>query len=622
MDFKDWKKTKEDKHGVEMAHPKGHSMYILYKGVPAIQREALKRLPLAKGGEVKGIHKSSMDVERPDTSKSWNEKRMAGRSVAGDAVSDVVPNRLNPDREEKQNNQKQNQKAKDEHHRVLGEMKAQPNPKLKGLAHGGMAHYDQGTDDHPVSADDAKPQPPVVVNVGQPSTAAQQGSTNVGVQQPNVQRQNPNVLLPNGSMSAPGAAQTGQQAIQEQQEIDTAKAKAMVPIEQAKLQAQTQQAQQDQDNINALRTHADTMAQNFHAMKDIDPKAYLNNMSAPSKVATGLGLFLGGFSVPFGGHNFAADFLNKNIDRDIDAQKTNNENQKTIWGAYNQLYGNQNIASSMAKKSMADIYSNQVDQLAATLGTPQAYANAQKLKAALAITGNKAILEAQGNLKYSQNNPTEQSPQSRSLQPGQVGSAPGPGIIPASTGAQDQQPQEKPLLPKDDYADSPLLEPGAQNILNGRQTGSPSDRQNYPEAFKQYTQAQQADTILDQLHDVMGNLGHAAKEGGTTGYIRRHDPSATIPVVGHALSNMFIQPASDTQNNREYDSNKTRLVSDIANALRGTNVGGEAIQKIVDDNTPEHGDTPKMIAQKERNIRIFIKNSVPKSLLKDWKLSK
>ena len=201
-------------------------------------------------------------------------------------------------------------------------------------------------------------------------------------------------------MSGPAVAQIGQQANIDQAKIDAAKAQALVPIEQAKLQAQRDQAISDQNNINALKTHADNLAQNLN---NIDPKEYLKNMSAPAKVATGLGLFLGGFSTPFGGTNFAADFLNKNIDRDIAAQQANNEKQRTIWGAYKDLYGDQNIASAMAKASMADVYSSQAAKIAAQLGTPQAYANLAKVQADTTAIRNKAILDGSGLIRFTPN---------------------------------------------------------------------------------------------------------------------------------------------------------------------------------------------------------------------------
>lgn len=624
LDLSKFKKVSEDKQSATMKHDDGHTMIISVKSLPKIQQEALKRLPLYEGGELKGVHTSSSDTEKPSKNARMPkaEKSMAGESKAGEHIrsNDIKSGG--------------NEKAKAEHTRVLGEMKSLPNPKLQGLAKGGhvegcqcaQCFADGGEADTDASDSSTPSQPPVVVNVGQPSSpqqvspAATQAAIPVNVQKPNVPQQNPNVLLPNGSMSAPGAAQTGQEAIQGQQQIDSAKAKAMVSVEQARLRAVQLNAQQDQNNINALKTHADNLAANI---KNIDPDAYRKNMSAPDKVATGLGLFLGGFSVPFGGQNFAADFLNKQIDRDIQGQIQNNEKQKTIWGAYNTLYGDQNVASNMAKVSMADAYKDQIDQVAAKLGTPQALVNAQKLKAGLAVTQNKAILDASGNLSNTQNMPSRNQINnngSNNVAPPQGG----PNIrqISAPSNSSDNTPKAKSLIPSDDYADSPLLTPDAQGKLDSMQFGSPQQRANYPKALDQYTQAQQADTVLGQLHEVHQQLFKDAKEGGTAGYLRRHDPSASIPLAGHALSQMFIQPATDNQTNRDYDTNKTRIVSDIANALRGTNVSGGDIQRIVDDNTPEHGDTPKMVAQKERNIRVFIKNSVPKSLLKNEHMSK
>lgn len=306
-------------------HPKGHTIIIAVKSLPKIQQEALKRLPLAEGGEVK--------------LKDHSRKNFAD---AGAVTSD--------------------------------------------------------------DSDSSPSQAPVVVNVGQPqqSPTNVQSAAPVDVQNPNVNPANPPVLLPNGSMSAPGAAQTGQEAVQNQQKIDAARANALLPAEMARQKAIQLNAQQDQDNINALRTHADNLAANINK---IDPDAYRKNMSDSSKTATGIGLILGGLSTPFGGHNFAQDFLNNQIAKDIAAQQKNNENQNTIWGAYNSLYGDQNMASKMAKASMADAYSNQVDQIAAKLGTPQALVNAQKAKSDLAVIKNKAILDSAGNLRSTPNNP-------------------------------------------------------------------------------------------------------------------------------------------------------------------------------------------------------------------------
>lgn len=599
IDFKEWKKTSEDKQGVEMTHPKGHSMYILYKGVPAIQKEALKRLPLAEGGQVKGIHKSEYDKPAKEIKNKY-EKHNAGESKAGEHTRKSSESKSF-------NKELSREEAINSHHQVLGEMQS-IKPKLKGLADGGEVQ-------------DQKPQAPVVVNVGTPnqqqvSPAAQQAAAPVEVKEPPVQQQNPNVLLPNGSMSAPGSAQTAQQAVEGQQAIDTSKTDALVPLEQAKLKAIQLNAQQDQNNINALRTHADNLAQNI---KSIDPDAYRKNMATPAKVATGIGLFLGGLSTPFGGTNFAADFLNKQIDRDIESQKLNNENQKTIWGAYNSLYGNETIASTMAKASMVDAYKAQIDQIAAKLGTPQALVNAQKLKANLAPIQNKAILDSAGNLSSLPNNPSR----SAKAIPDQGSNMRHNGMPQGSIGmGEESNASIKPsIIEKDQYADTGILAPDAQQKLDELRY-TPKAKDEIDQIKAQYNNAQKADILLSQLHDLHQHLYKNAVEGGSGGYFRRHDPTSTIPFVGDAVSRTLVQPLTANATNKEYDSMKTRITGDIANALRGTNIGQEEIQHIVDRNSPEPKDTPELVEKKERAIRLFIKNSVDKSLLKDWKLTK
>lgn len=93
---------------------------------------------MSEGGEVKGVHKSSMDIDRPHSKK---EKKWAGESKAGEhsrRFADFKPSfssKLN--REE----------AIDSHHKVLGEMTVMPKPKLKGLAKGGMPEDAPNMDD-------------------------------------------------------------------------------------------------------------------------------------------------------------------------------------------------------------------------------------------------------------------------------------------------------------------------------------------------------------------------------------------------------------------------------------------------------------------------------------------
>jgi hypothetical protein len=51
--LKDMKKVAEDAKTVTMQHPKGHSIVLVLKGLPIVQKEALKRIPLHDGGKAK-----------------------------------------------------------------------------------------------------------------------------------------------------------------------------------------------------------------------------------------------------------------------------------------------------------------------------------------------------------------------------------------------------------------------------------------------------------------------------------------------------------------------------------------------------------------------------------------
>lgn len=70
----------------------------------------------SKGGEVKGVHDSAYDSD---------DKELMGESEAGKQVRNMDLKRNAKDR------------AITEHHKVLGQMKIMPKPKLQGLASGG-----------------------------------------------------------------------------------------------------------------------------------------------------------------------------------------------------------------------------------------------------------------------------------------------------------------------------------------------------------------------------------------------------------------------------------------------------------------------------------------------------
>lgn len=465
----------------------------------------------------------------------------------------------------------------------------------------------------PVSQDDSAPlatpdAPPPAQAPVEPTTAM--ANMPVNTQVPPTPA-NANVLAPDNTVNAPAAVNLQQQGAREQQAVDSAKGAAVANIQDGFNKQRAALAQRDADNLDNLKGHAEDFKQYINE-NPINPNHYMESKSTLNKVGTAVTLFLGGLGAGMrGGSNPALDFINRQIDRDIDSQKARADQQRTIWGAYKDLYGDDTIANNMAKISLNDITTGKMNQAAAQLATPAAKANADAFSAQKAIENQQLLLDSSGRL-------------------GQLGGSGGaktgkPTIAKPSEADKSAAavPKEKQLIPADEYADSPILKPGAEGRLNQLRY-TPQAKDKIDQISEAYRNAYAADHVLGQLHSVMQDMHKNAIEGGTGGYLRRHDPVQSLPYVGEAAHKLIADPVTDNAENREYDTNKSRIVGDLANALKGTNVGQEEIKRVVDANSPEHGDDAKAVAKKERAIRIFIKNATLKdqALLKDWKVSK
>lgn len=189
-----------------------------------------------------------------------------------------------------------------------------------------------------------------------------------------------------------GYVKQGQQAIREQQGVDSALAKANADNAQNDIDARQNVLSGFKQNTQDFMNQQKQFMQDYAAGK-IDPKHYVENMDSSQKAGTAIGLFLGGFGSAFTHQgNPALDFLNKQIDRDIDAQKADMGKRKTLLEANQQLYHDNVMAEGATRAQLNDIYSHQVQLAAAKLGTPQAKAKAD---AAIAQWGiqNQGILQ-------------------------------------------------------------------------------------------------------------------------------------------------------------------------------------------------------------------------------------
>lgn len=205
-----------------------------------------------------------------------------------------------------------------------------------------------------------------------------------------------------------------------------AKAESGLSKDQANLQGHQAEAYRSlnaktQEHLNDIMRESDSWIEHLKDEK-IDPNRYLGNMSTGRKIATGIGLILGGIgSGILRGKNPALEFLNQQIQRDLDAQQQNIHNKQTLLGALQQKYGNFKDAQDMASIMMAHQFTHELDQAAAKAGTPLALARAQQAKASIVehyapimqqLATRRALLDINQQTQGAQmdsNNPTAQT---------------------------------------------------------------------------------------------------------------------------------------------------------------------------------------------------------------------
>lgn len=130
---------------------------------------------------------------------------------------------------------------------------------------------------------------------------------------------------------------------------------------------------QHETEMAGLNKHREEMINAIKEQK-IDPKHFLSSQSAPQKVATAIGLILGGLSSGLTGKdNPALTFLNHQIDRDIEGQRMEMSRKHNLLGSLEKQIGDTKLAQATARAMLADKYANEMLQ------------NAEKSKDKMAI---------------------------------------------------------------------------------------------------------------------------------------------------------------------------------------------------------------------------------------------
>lgn len=204
--------------------------------------------------------------------------------------------------------------------------------------------------------------------------------------------------IPSALQDPYGMAQYGNEALggirQQQAGIQQeAQARGQLGEKQAIVEEQKIQDLQQLNQKQQIDT-ASLMKQQEHLMNDyqnqhIDSGRLYKNMGTGQKVATAIGLILGGYG---GGANPALEFLNQQINNDIDSQKAEMGKSASLLDANFKQFGNMRAATDMTRANLLGISAAKLDEEAAKAMSPMA--KAQALQAS-----GKLKLEAAGLIR-------------------------------------------------------------------------------------------------------------------------------------------------------------------------------------------------------------------------------
>lgn len=444
LNLKEFEKVAEDGKTTTMRHKNGHEIRVILKALRPIEREQLKRLKMAEGGKVQRFADTE-DTVKPEES---NSSETPNSSTAQDQPGGT-------------------------HITINAAQPAQP----------------------------AAPAPQVQQS---PAAKLAESPVNpaVGATPPNA-----NMLNPNGTLNAPEAVNFQQKAEREKQAVEAAAGKQIANTEAARVKAEAELNKQVQNNYNEFKPRADALRQ-YNIDHPFNEKSYTENMAPARKVTTAIGLILGGMGQGLvGGSNPAMDYLNAQIDRDIAGQKERADREKTIYGAYKDLYGEGVATNALTKVSMNDIYTHKMNQAAAMLRTAQAKPAADAFAAQKALESDKLLKDASLNAALETANGMQgQRPLSQNTQQPQGGAMANQRPGGASGDWGGEMAGNSPTSGGKENDPNHILNPQAQKKYDQLFVSPNRTAQQVSDTNTQFQRATQADKSIDQIKHLFPEM--------------------------------------------------------------------------------------------------------------------
>lgn len=372
------KKISGDERSSTFLHPNGHKMVIAHSGISALQRKQIEKIPVQHfdEGSTTPVSENNFDPSKlPDQS----DQPVSSPDTAQDIIKTTG-----------QNNPTQ-QTYQDRLDWIKSNQPGISDDQAKNLALGSAEDYQESKDiDAKYAAQDVQDQEKKQAIQNSRLSALGLGPTDNSNPsgnnaQPTGADTGPANLPPNpdpyglndygqSQISALNQQMKGQQALSTAQgNLGAANAKIEAD-NQENLKQQKQVYNDTVAQMNAQSDHMISDIQNGH----IDPQRYVNNMSTGGKIATAIGLILGGAgSAGSGQPNMAYQMLQNGIEKDIDAQKSELGKNMNLLSFNMQRTNNARLAEQMTRLQDYEMVQSHLRQQADLAATPMAQAQNQ-----------------------------------------------------------------------------------------------------------------------------------------------------------------------------------------------------------------------------------------------------
>lgn len=371
--LKHFQKVSSDGKTTQLKHKDGHTINIAHGALSPKMRKQLDELPNYSDGGTAGLHENySQDMKRQEAEESYTGKK------------------TRPSESEQEYQQRRKQFGPS-------------TPRLTmpaGMADGGttsnedvrkaMLNSNEAEDpmallqpqDQMNSYGLPTMQPQSSQSNAQSEVSSEPPPSNMPLQtsKPTMQQQQNPIAQSMGNQADVLQKSLGQMEQGQKAEATAIGAQGKQEAQAARQQQASDQSLMDHYNAKSQEIDSERMAV-YNDLKagHIEPNHYLQSMSGFGQAMTAIGLALGGYGAGInGGPNTAMEFLNKQIDRDVEAQKAEMGKKNNLLSHLQQQFGNLRDATTMAKAIQRDLYSAKMEEAAAASKDPIAQSRAQQ----------------------------------------------------------------------------------------------------------------------------------------------------------------------------------------------------------------------------------------------------